>query len=89
MRRGVTPDQLVEKRQDLVRRMHQAGIRLVGGTDAGIAPNKAHGLYAESVIELAEVTGVVHALAASTTTAAAVCGLGGRQGRLAPAYDAA
>jgi imidazolonepropionase-like amidohydrolase len=85
---GVTPQELVEKRRNLLRRMHQAGVRLVGGTDAGIAPNKAHGSHAESVVELAAVTGVVDALAASTRTAAQVCGLGHRKGRLAAGYDA-
>jgi imidazolonepropionase-like amidohydrolase len=85
---GVTPEELVEKRQRLLRRMHQAGVRLVGGADAGIAPNKGHGLYAESVVELAAVTGVVGSLAASTSTAAEVCGLGERKGRLASRYDA-
>ena len=85
---GVTPEELIEKRQNLVRRMHGAGVRLVGGADAGIGPNKAHGLYAESVVELAAVTGVVDSLAASTSIAAQVCGLGERKGRLAPGYDA-
>lgn len=85
---GVTPEELVENRQTLIGRMHHAGVRLVGGTDAGIAPNKDHGLFAESVIELTAVTGVVDALAASTNTAALVCGLGERKGRLAVGYDA-
>ena len=85
---GVTPAELVEKRQNLVRRMHEAGVRLVGGADAGIGPNKAHGLYAESVVELAAAAGVVDSLAASTSIAAQVCGLGERKGRLARGYDA-
>ncbi len=85
---GVTPEELVEKRQNLVQRMHEAGVRLVGGADAGIGPNKAHGLYAESVVELAAATGVVDSLAASTSIAAQVCGLGERKGRLASGYDA-
>jgi len=85
---GVTPEELVEKRQNLVQRMHEAGVRLVGGADAGIGPSKAHGLYAESVVELAAATGVVDSLAASTSTAAQVCGLGERKGRLASGYDA-
>jgi imidazolonepropionase-like amidohydrolase len=85
---GVTPEELVDKRQSLIQRMYQAGVRLVGGADAGIGPNKAHGLYAESVVELAAATGVVDALAASTSTAAQVCGLGQRKGRLATGYDA-
>ncbi len=81
-------EELVEKRHSLVQRMYQAGIRLVGGADAGIGPNKAHGLYAESVIELAAATGVVDSLAASTSTAAQVCGVGERKGRLVTGYDA-
>jgi imidazolonepropionase-like amidohydrolase len=85
---GVTPEELIEKRQGLVRRMHEAGVRLVGGADSGIGPNKAHGLYAESIVELAAVTSVVDSLAASTSVAAQVCGLGERKGRLAPGYDA-
>ncbi|MEU4287887.1 amidohydrolase family protein [Kribbella sp. NPDC026596] len=85
---GVTPEELIEKRQGLVRRMHGAGVRLVGGADAGIAPNKAHGLYVESIVELAAVAGVVDSLAASTSIAAQVCGLGERKGKLAPGYDA-
>jgi imidazolonepropionase-like amidohydrolase len=85
---GVTPEELVETRQKLIARMHHAGVRLVGGADAGIAPNKAHGRYAESVIELAAVTGIASSLSASTSTAAQVCGLGERKGRLARGYDA-
>ena len=85
---GVTPEELIDKRCSLIQRMHQAGVRLVGGADAGIGPNKAHGLYAESVIELAAATGLVDSLVASTSTAAQVCGLGERKGRLARGYDA-
>jgi imidazolonepropionase-like amidohydrolase len=85
---GVTLEELVEKRVSLIRRMHEAGVRLVGGADAGIGPGKAHGLYAESVVELAAVTGVTESLVASTSAAAQVCGLGERKGRLAAGYDA-
>ena len=85
---GVTPEELIDKRCSLIQQMHQAGVRLVGGADAGIGPNKAHGLYAESVIELAAATGLVDSLVASTSTAAQVCGLGERKGRLARGYDA-
>ena len=85
---GVTPEELIDKRAGLIQRMHQAGVRLVGGADAGIGPNKAHGVYAESVIELASAIGLVDSLVASTSTAAQVCGLGERKGRLARGYDA-
>lgn len=85
---GVTLEEFVEERVSLIRRMHEAGVRLVGGADAGIGPGKAHGLYAESVVELAAVTGVIESLVASTSAAAQVCGLGERKGRLAAGYDA-
>jgi hypothetical protein len=66
------PEELIEKRRSLIVRMHQAGVRPVGGADAGIGHNKGHGLYAEAVIELAAVTGIVGSLAASTATSAQV-----------------
>jgi imidazolonepropionase-like amidohydrolase len=67
--------------------MHRAGVRLVGGTDAGITPNNAHGLYAKSVAELAAATGILDALNVSPTTAAQVCGLGERKRLLSAGYD--
>jgi imidazolonepropionase-like amidohydrolase len=85
---GVTPEEIVEARRGLTRRMWQAGVRFVSGADAGIMPSKAHGRYAEAVIELGAVVTVPEALASATAVAADVCGLGGRTGRLTAGYDA-
>lgn len=85
---GLTLEEVVELRRALIRRMHDAGVRLVGGMDAGISPPKAHGNYAESVVDMSEVMPASRALAASTSIAAEAVGLAGRKGRLAPGYDA-
>jgi imidazolonepropionase-like amidohydrolase len=55
--------------------------------DAGIGPGKAHGRYAEAVIELEQVTGTVPALVASFSAAAEI-GLGRSEGRLRRGYYA-
>jgi imidazolonepropionase-like amidohydrolase len=86
--KGITPEQLVEKRMSLLRRMTTRGVRFISGTDAGIAPSKAHGGYADAVIELGQVTGTVPALVAASTSAAAAIGLGRSKGRLRRGYDA-
>ena len=83
---GVTPESLHEARLGLVARMAAAGVRLVSGTDAGIMPGKAHGAYAEAVLELAAVEPTAAALAAATSGAAEVCGR--RTGRLQTGWDA-
>lgn len=89
MRRfGVTPESLFEARSSLLRRMMEAGVRFVSGADAGIVPTKAHGMYAEAVLELADVVPMVTALASATSVAAEVCGLGEATGRLAEGFDA-
>jgi imidazolonepropionase-like amidohydrolase len=85
---GMTPEEVVGRRRLLLGRMHDAGVRFVGGSDAGIAPLKAHGRYPAAVVELAAVFGVVPSLVASTSTAAEVCGLGTATGSLRRGYDA-
>ena len=72
----------------LLRRMTAFGVRLISGTDAGIARIKAHGKYADAVIELGQVTGTVPALVAASSSAAAAIGLGRSKGRLRRGYDA-
>ena len=84
----VTPEEIVDTRMTLLDRMHRAGVRFVSGTDGGIAPPKAHGLFANAVIELARVMTVPEALATATSAAAGACGLGASKGRLRPGYDA-
>jgi imidazolonepropionase-like amidohydrolase len=89
MRRfGVTPESLVEARTSMLRRMAVSGVRFVSGADAGIIPFKAHGRYAEAVIELADILDMDTALTSATSVAADVCGLAGSTGRLATGLDA-
>jgi imidazolonepropionase-like amidohydrolase len=85
---GITPEQVVERRLSLLRRMAAFGTRFISGADAGIAPSKAHGGYAEAVIELSQVTGTVPALVATSSGAAAAIGLGASKGRLRRGYVA-
>jgi imidazolonepropionase-like amidohydrolase len=65
------------------------GDTLVVGTDAGIMPAKPHDVLPFAVRELGQVglTGD-EILRTLTSTAAAVCKVGDRKGRLAPGYDA-
>jgi len=86
---GVTPEQIVTRRMDSMGRMYRAGVTLVTGSDAGIAPWLAHGLLRGSINTLAEISGsIAVALAASTSIAARVCSVGDRKGLLRPGYDA-
>jgi imidazolonepropionase-like amidohydrolase len=78
-----------QARAEEAARLHRAGVRLVSGVDAGIAPGKPHGLLPWSVAAL--VAGGVpaaDALRTATGGAADGCGLAGRTGRLAPGLDA-
>jgi len=68
--------------------MHEMGIRLIAGTDAGI-DNTPHHQYVgglEYLVKLGFRTADVIAMA--TTEAAAVLGVGAVTGRLAPGYEA-
>jgi imidazolonepropionase-like amidohydrolase len=85
---GVTPEVIVEERSRLTHRMADAGVRFVSGMDAGIQPGKAHGRYAEAVIELGALLGATEALRSATSVAADVCGLTGTTGRIAAGHDA-
>jgi imidazolonepropionase-like amidohydrolase len=71
-------------------RMHHAGVRLLAGTDAGVAPAKPHGATAYAVRQLADDAGLptVEALKSATSLAAEACGLKGRKGVLAAGADA-
>jgi imidazolonepropionase-like amidohydrolase len=88
-RMGVTAEQMLQARWDFVGRLHRAGVRLVSGADAGIAPAKRHGVLPHAVCELVTAgLSVSAALATATSGAAQACGVGARKGRLAPGYDA-
>jgi imidazolonepropionase-like amidohydrolase len=69
--------------------MHRAGVRLIGGTDAGISPAKPHDVlpYAVAFLARAGLTNV-EALAAATSGCADACGVADRKGSLAPGMDA-
>ncbi|SNS12594.1 Imidazolonepropionase [Geodermatophilus pulveris] len=80
----------IEQHLPHVARLHEAGVTLLAGTDAGIGPTKRHGQVAYAVADLAGPCGVPldQALTAATARAARACGLGGTAGRLAAGYDA-
>ena len=88
-RQGVTIEQLIETRQRRVGELHAAGVRLVSGTDGGVARTKPHGMLPLSVAALvAGGVSTAAALATATSVAAQVCGLGDRKGWLRVGYDA-
>jgi imidazolonepropionase-like amidohydrolase len=86
---GMTMEQVVEMRKRRVAQMHAAGVRIVSGSDGGIAAAKPHGLLPVSLAFLVEGgVSTVAALASATALAADACGLGNRKGRLRAGYDA-
>jgi imidazolonepropionase-like amidohydrolase len=67
----------------------RAGVLLVVGTDAGIGPRKPHPTLPYGVAHLASLgVPAAEALRTCTATAAEVCGVGDRKGRVAPGQDA-
>jgi imidazolonepropionase-like amidohydrolase len=72
------------------RRLYEAGARVSLGTDAGIAPVKPHDVLRYALPQVTAQLAVTPAetLRLATSTAAAVCGLADRKGRLAPGFDA-
>jgi len=86
---GMTFEQVMEMNKRRVGQMHAAGVRVVSGSDGGIAAAKPHGLLPASVAFLVEGgVSTVAALASATVLAAAACGLGDKKGRLRAGYDA-
>jgi imidazolonepropionase-like amidohydrolase len=72
-----------------MRRLYEAGAPVVAGTDAGIAPVKPHDVVRYAPAMLCQLgLSQAEALCAITSTAAGVCGLGHRKGRIAPGFDA-
>nr|WP_239579273.1 amidohydrolase family protein [Microlunatus panaciterrae] len=88
-RAGLTPESFRQARLDQARRMTDAGVLLVSGSDGGINPAKPHGLLPESLEELV-IAGMPtrKALSTATSVAARVAGLGDRKGRLQAGFDA-
>jgi imidazolonepropionase-like amidohydrolase len=81
---GMTPVEVAQQRTAQLVRMHEAGVRLVSGLDAGAAPPKPHGALWRAVVHLLDA-GLTPANALTTATSAAAddCGLGSTTGRLA------
>jgi imidazolonepropionase-like amidohydrolase len=72
-----------------VRVLHEAGVVIASGVDAGIGPSKPHGFVARAVADLVTAgIPVTAALASATSVAATACGLGARKGLLRDGYDA-
>ena len=70
-------------------RLIREGAVVVAGTDAGIGPIKPHGVLPYGLAQLTQLgMSPAAALTAGTSTAAQVCGLGDRKGRIRPGYDA-
>ena len=76
--------------EDAVAQAHRSGVRLLAGTDAGVAPAKPHGGTANAVQHLVDKSGLrpIEALKAASSSAAEACGLAGQKGVLAPGADA-
>jgi imidazolonepropionase-like amidohydrolase len=71
------------------RRMQQAGVRVVAGSDAGIAPVKPHDVLRYVMPQLMDLgMSAAEVLRTITSVAADVLGLGDRKGRIAAGYDA-
>lgn len=86
---GQTPERVRAFRAQQIRRLVDAGVPVATGLDAGLNPWLAHGnlplsidLFGEAGLSAEQV------LAAATSVAAMVCGVGDRKGRLRPGYDA-
>ncbi|MER5524250.1 amidohydrolase family protein [Streptomyces sp. NPDC002677] len=72
------------------RAMVEAGVRIVYGSDSGVAPNKPHGVFPYTAAQAVAALGVspLDALRAMTSAPADVCGVGARKGRIAVGSDA-
>jgi imidazolonepropionase-like amidohydrolase len=86
-RRGAST--LAESFLPILEDMHRAGVRLIGGTDAGISPSKPHDVlpYGVAFLSRAGLTNA-EALAAATSVVADACGVADRKGTLAAGKDA-
>jgi imidazolonepropionase-like amidohydrolase len=75
--------------RDLGDRLWQEGVLIVLAADAGIGPMKPHPTLPHAAEHLASLgVPVPDVLRTCTATAAQVCGLGERKGRIASGYDA-
>jgi imidazolonepropionase-like amidohydrolase len=71
------------------RRMREAGVNMIAGTDAGIAPMKPPDVIRWAIPQFQQLgMTAAEALHACTARAATALGLGHRKGQLRPGYDA-
>ncbi len=81
--------ELLDRYLVVLARMHAEGVRIVGGSDAGIGPRKPHDVLPHCAVLFGSIGfSNPEALATLTGHAAAGCGLGHRKGRLLPGFDA-
>ena len=90
---GAMPPPAILKRVPAIiadtRRVQLSGVRVVAGTDAGIAPIKPHDVLRYAIPHLMNL-GMTRAdvLITVTSVAAEACGLAATKGRIAESYDA-
>lgn len=88
-RQGVDAEGLRRIRLDMIGRMHRGGIAFVTGADSGIVDWMGHGKLFRSIAFLVDSGATItQALVASTSLAAASCGVADRKGLLRNGYDA-
>lgn len=90
---GATPPPgMIARRPALVanaRRLFEAGVNMIAGTDAGIAPIKPPDVIRWAIPQFQQLgMTAAQALHACTAQAATALGLGHRKGQLRPGYDA-
>ncbi|GIH29331.1 hypothetical protein Aph01nite_76410 [Acrocarpospora phusangensis] len=91
---GFTPPPAIANRvaglAEGMRLLRAAGVRLVGGSDAGIGPPKPHGILPQGGEMLVDFAGCTPAevLRSFTSLAARACRVEDRKGRIAPGFDA-
>ncbi|MFN2540389.1 MAG: amidohydrolase family protein [Mycobacteriales bacterium] len=92
LRPGAVPPPAIATRMEQMERnmlwLASAGARLVIGTDAGIAPGKAHGVLPFAFRNLRAGLSAVDLLRIMTSVAADAIGLAGRKGVIRPGADA-
>lgn len=87
--RGLSVPMMLAQRRQAQERVCCSGVRLLCGTDAGIARGKPHGILPQSVAEHVDRGLTLPlALAGATSFAAEACGLVATKGRLRAGYDA-
>jgi imidazolonepropionase-like amidohydrolase len=86
------PPGMIARRPALVanaRRLFEAGVNMIAGTDAGIAPIKPPDVIRWAIPQFQQLgMTATQALQACTARAATALGLGHRKGQLRPGYDA-